>query len=228
MPEIKTRPARPEEAALGAHLIFLSGPAAFAYGLALPPERVEALLRSLWARPGNLFSHSWSYLAVVNGQAQGLLLGYTGAQLPGAMLATARALWGRVSLRQLATMARRGWQLQRISPRVPRGDYYIAHLAVLPGARRQGIGAHLLGQAERIARQEGCRRCSLDVFIENEAARRLYQRTGYAVERTLHNPRLVGPTGYSGLTRMTKPLPVSSGQPHLGAGRSRRTVSQAR
>jgi ribosomal protein S18 acetylase RimI-like enzyme len=58
---------------------------------------------------------------------------------------------------------------------------YIAGLAVSPTFRGQGLGSRLLGAARREARAWGIRQLSLLCFEQNEAARRLYERSGFRV-----------------------------------------------
>jgi len=62
---------------------------------------------------------------------------------------------------------------------------FIAYMAVDPSLRGGGIGAALLERAEDEARRRGAPYMSLMVTEENAAARSLYARAGYAVERRL-------------------------------------------
>lgn len=54
------------------------------------------------------------------------------------------------------------------------------HLEVLSTMWRRGIGTALLRAAEEIARGLGYDRVTLSVGLDNPAARRLYERLGYA------------------------------------------------
>ena len=51
---------------------------------------------------------------------------------------------------------------------------------VLPARRREGIATALTGAVEQLVVERGHDRCSLSVGEGNEAARRLYERLGYA------------------------------------------------
>ncbi len=206
MMPFETRPAHPDDAAIGARLIFLSGPEAASYGLALPPEATQQLLADLWPHPGHLFSYQWSHVAEASGAVQGLLVAYPATAMLRAELETGRLLLRRAGLCQVLRMAWSGSALMQVMAPVPRGDFYIAHLAVLPEARGRGIGTQLLSLAEDLARESHCRRCALDAFIENERARALYMRLGYRAEQVARNRRLQHATGCSGLVRMTKRL----------------------
>ena len=52
-------------------------------------------------------------------------------------------------------------------------------LAVLPAFRGQGVGAALLSEVERRARERGCCRITLEVLDTNEGAKRLYEASGF-------------------------------------------------
>ena len=88
------------------------------------------------------------------------------------------------------------------------GAAVVSLLAVAPEARGQGVGSALLRAVESEARAAVPRLhvLSLDV-IENNAARRLYERHGFRVTRT---HRLPGPfarmLGYRAYDHMEKPL----------------------
>jgi ribosomal protein S18 acetylase RimI-like enzyme len=62
---------------------------------------------------------------------------------------------------------------------------FVAYMAVEPSLRGAGIGAALLERAEDEARRRGVPYMALMVTEENAAARALYERAGYAVERRL-------------------------------------------
>lgn len=57
---------------------------------------------------------------------------------------------------------------------------YILLLYVDPHHRRRGIATALLAVAENWAKTRGDRRIGLQVFTDNQAARQLYERQGYA------------------------------------------------
>jgi len=53
-------------------------------------------------------------------------------------------------------------------------------LALDAGHRGRGLATALLADAERLARRRGCDRLRLEVRVDNPAAVRLYERSGYA------------------------------------------------
>jgi len=68
-----------------------------------------------------------------------------------------------------------GLILLQIQP--PDGE--VLTLGVLPGLRRQGIAAALLGQALELARQSGASRLLLEVAADNRPALAFYRRQGF-------------------------------------------------
>ena len=53
-------------------------------------------------------------------------------------------------------------------------------IAVVPEARRRGVGARLLARVEALARARGAERMLLEVAADNDPAIALYGRAGYA------------------------------------------------
>jgi ribosomal protein S18 acetylase RimI-like enzyme len=62
---------------------------------------------------------------------------------------------------------------------------HIEMLAVDPGAQGRGVARALMEAAESWARAQGSRRISLNVWVQNERARGLYEHLGYGPE-TMH------------------------------------------
>lgn len=55
-------------------------------------------------------------------------------------------------------------------------------MAVDQAHRGSGIGSMLLDEAESRAANVGCRRLALDAAVDNDGARRLYERRGMTVD----------------------------------------------
>lgn len=69
------------------------------------------------------------------------------------------------------------WQGKPSHPHIPD----LQSFRVLPAFRGLGIGSLLLHVAEDLVRLRGARQLGLAVGIDNEAARRLYERHGYRI-----------------------------------------------
>jgi ribosomal-protein-alanine N-acetyltransferase len=61
----------------------------------------------------------------------------------------------------------------------------VVSLGVLPGNRRQGIGAELMRQAEELMQGKGARIMLLEVGVRNEGAIAFYERLGYETDGVL-------------------------------------------
>jgi ribosomal-protein-alanine N-acetyltransferase len=61
------------------------------------------------------------------------------------------------------------------------GELHVNNLAIRPAFRRQGLARRLLDHVLAQAQAAGCDRATLEVRRSNEAARRLYERAGFAL-----------------------------------------------
>ncbi|VXB50118.1 Acetyltransferase, GNAT family protein [Arthrobacter sp. 9V] len=67
----------------------------------------------------------------------------------------------------------------RLSRQALEGEVELRLLAVLPEARRTGLGRRLLDESARLAAVRGAERVVLDTAVDNEPSQRLYRRLGY-------------------------------------------------
>ena len=82
---------------------------------------------------------------------------------------------------------------------------HLVELQVDPDHRNEGLGAQLLAEVERIARDRGAATLSLTTSIDNPA-RRLYERNGFVVEAEKRHRRYEAITGSPGRVLMVKRL----------------------
>ena len=59
------------------------------------------------------------------------------------------------------------------------GEWELENMAVAAAARRRGIGAELIGELVRTAEKRDARAIHLEVRAANQAARGLYERSGF-------------------------------------------------
>jgi ribosomal protein S18 acetylase RimI-like enzyme len=83
--------------------------------------------------------------------------------------------YGPRVLIRFARLARAGVALRDLD----QSDFYLSHIAVLPEHRGRGAGRELLLAGEARARQQGARRCVLDVEEHNDGALSFYARLEY-------------------------------------------------
>jgi len=148
---------------------------------ALFGAEIGRLLEYLQHQSANPYSRE-NTLVVTGETAEGLVVG----ALVGSRVEDTR----RSNLRTAALLLR--WYGPRVFSHFPRlaragfalrdleqADYYLSHIAVLPEHRGRGAGRELLLAGEARARQQGARRCVLDVEEHNEGALSFYARLGY-------------------------------------------------
>jgi ribosomal protein S18 acetylase RimI-like enzyme len=82
---------------------------------------------------------------------------------------------------------------------------HLVELQVDPERRSQGLGARLLAEVERVARDRGAPTLSLTTQIDNPA-RRLYERSGFQVVAEKRHHRYEALTGSPGRVLMVKAL----------------------
>lgn len=116
------------------------------------------------ARPDACFSYNNAVVAEENGAVIAMLLAY-------------RLNEEEVDLQTLPDLLRPLVELEQLVPET----FYINALAALPGYRNRGYGSMLLDAANAMALAAGCGELSVEVFSQNRAARRLYERHGYKV-----------------------------------------------
>ena len=179
--EIVLRAARPEDAAAVAELMLEAGGGLFEFLLEdlLPGKTPADLLAMAVAEEAGAYSHR----NVVVAEAQGRVVGMINAYPAELMKSDQRELLPRERLDHIGPLNEiQDW-----------GSFFVSAMAVAAGQRRRGIGQKLLAWACEQAGRQGFDRISLQVWADNEAARRLYESQGFVVEATARidpHPRL--------------------------------------
>jgi len=104
--------------------------------------------------------------------------------------------WSRAQFEKELTMAISRFFVLRDGPNIlGYGGYWkvgdeaqITNLVIQPEERRRGHGQGLLENLLERARQEGCRRATLEVRRRNSTAQILYLKTGFALQG--HRPKV--------------------------------------
>lgn len=205
------RPARPDpgDAAHFARYLDLAGDGLFRWMLG---RRSAAILAEAYPTPGHDLSYEHVRFAEVGGEVAGMLSGYTAADHARASDEPLEKAAGIHKLRLWAAGLLAAPVLGFMG-RLAEGDWYLQAVAVDPAHRGAGIGSVLLDHAEQVARTTGCRRIVLDVAVDNEGARRLYERRGMAIEaRSPTIPFTSGNAVYRMAVNVT-PDPANQPQP---------------
>lgn len=146
-------------------------------------KRFVGIVSKAFLEPGHDMSYEHVWFAEAEGVIAGMVSGYShvdhGRSKDGPVMRAA----GVQSVRVVATglIAAR---LFRFMDRLPEGDWYLQAVAVDQAHRGAGIGSRLLDHAEAVAAAAGARRLALDVAVNNDGARRLYERRGMTHEAT--------------------------------------------
>jgi ribosomal protein S18 acetylase RimI-like enzyme len=204
------RPARPEDAPQAAYLMYFSGPGPAETIFGGPESNAIRVWRELFPIPKHMYSYTHTFVAERGGRIVGLFLGLDKETWEAAQRAMGREIrfkWFKIiQLRHLLQMILAIIDMARTFEPLLDEDYTIQMLAVLPGMRRQGIATQLMEFAADQARSKGLKRLVLDVLIENEGARRFYERVGFQAVKTVTDPRFCKRFGVQGSMRMVKPI----------------------
>ena len=148
----------------------------FVFSSAEQSRRARAYL---FARNLCEFSFPYGRLLRDSGRTLGMLAVLSGTELTRCRMRAALALAKSGLLQEDPGLTQRvqlaGQALLKLQP----DDFYVSRIAVSEAARGQGIGTHLIRQAEREARERGCPRIALEVSPGSTVAVRLYRREGY-------------------------------------------------
>jgi GNAT superfamily N-acetyltransferase len=152
----------------------------------------------------SVFGYRFALLADGDAGLVGLVVAYPGRLHASLKLGTGVALARAAGTRHVGDLVRRGRILDRLLPSVRSDCLYVSVLAVDSDHRRQGIGSALMERVLAGAERLGLA-VALDVGVEDEPARSLYEQLGFRVKevrRTTSFDRRLLPT--KGLARMER------------------------
>ena len=200
------RPARPEDAATAGPLVFETFPkvATFLIGLG-SEERAKAIITHLFAMPGHRFSYEVTQLATFEGRIIGLMVTYPGKRHHKLDSKLDKLVLKQYRMRGKIALTIRAWPLMWVKE-VSRDEYLVGNLAVRGRYRGRGAGSAMLKYVEEIAREAGYLKIALRVAIENQAARKLYERMGYKTVSIHLEPNTRVKFVGAGYRRMVKKL----------------------
>lgn len=196
------RRASPEDAPGAAKLILQAAP-----GLEVIFHDKRSALRAAAAAfrtDRSVFGYRFGLLADGEAGPVGLVLAYPGRLHATLKLGTGVALARAAGARHVGDLVRRGRILDRLLPSVRNDCLYVSVLAVDENHRRQGIATALMDRVGAGAQRLGLS-VALDVGVEDEPARKLYESLGFRVREvsnTTSLDRRLLPT--TGLARMER------------------------
>jgi ribosomal protein S18 acetylase RimI-like enzyme len=100
------------------------------------------------------------------------------------------------------------WGMRMAEHRPKPDELYLDGIAVVPRARGQGIGTHLLTEVASTAGELGKRFVRLEVVDTNPRARALYERLGFHVTGDTPFGHAQRWTGFSAIISMELPVPL--------------------
>lgn len=180
------RPALPDDLNAAIPLIYSSGPDAFEYGFTVGSRSAQDFLGYAFADGRGFFGWRNHTVALLEQRVAGIGAFYSGHEYARLSNEVLLQMLRYYPLRAVPGLLRRALQLKAMMPPPQRDMHYIAHLGVNPALRSHGIGAALLCQQQRVARELGRRRCALDVSVLNPRGQALYERLGFVVTGAQH------------------------------------------
>jgi len=167
---------------MAADLLFQTFPKKATYLIGLGCEgRARKILADIFQLPEHRLSYEYTDLAMDGDQVVGIMVLFPGS------------LMGKLNRRlylQILKHYKFTGKLKLIQSALPvlfvkettRDEYFLSNLAVKRQYRNRGIGEKMLKGAEELAKAAGSSKISLIVNLENQNARRFYERHGYHVK----------------------------------------------
>ncbi|UCB44393.1 MAG: GNAT family N-acetyltransferase, partial [Spirochaetota bacterium] len=144
-------------------------------------RRVEQIIAKAFVQPNHDLSYRNVTFAKCDEVIVGMVSGYTAEQHRRSSRQSLKQAAGRRNLRMRIVLILFA-PLMRIIDSIADGDFYLQAIAVDKKLRGSGMGSVLMDFFEKLARESGSTRLSLDVSAKNEGARRFYERRGMTVE----------------------------------------------
>lgn len=181
MNSISIRPAKSSDAKRAGRFLFqtFEKKATFIIGLG-DKNRAIKILTHMFKMPGHRLSFEFTDMVLQKGQVVGLFTSFPGRMLGKLDRRLDRLILKQYRLRGKLAVILRGWPLIFIKE-TGRDEFLLSNLVIRKSYRGKGIGTQILMRIEEKARQAGLHKISLMVAMENQAARRFYERNGFKI-----------------------------------------------
>ena len=142
-------------------------------------ESSRQIVKDLIETGNNFLGHENIYLCFSDDTVSGLVIGYTGKSY--SKVKTLFHLLIKLRLNQILNYLIISSQLfdAIYTPNLKEDDFYISVIVVDEEYRNMGIGAFMLNEAVRIAKERDCKKIVLDVDKDNLIAQSLYKKFGF-------------------------------------------------
>ena len=179
-PTLKVRAARAGDAPFAASMIYLTMGHLADHLFDMKADVIEGMIARLFARDAGRFGFRDAHVAEFENETVGLLVASRGADL---------SRLNRMTFPHLVAVLGfvRGFGFMRRGISLPGGEeayddeFFISNLGILPSMQGRSFGSQMLVYAEKLACENGLKKCSLIVSWHNTDAKRLYERIGYQV-----------------------------------------------
>jgi len=179
------RPATPDDPADG--LLYTSAkPYYDAY--AGSEARARALLASVYRVTGHAASYEVCRLVELEGEVAGVIAWFPVDEGDRRARRFVALTAPRVPPWRWPALLRHLRAAGKVSPSPPPGTLYVDALAVAPAFRRRGVARAMLERAEAAAAEHGLEGVALDTGLHNEAARALYEASGFRTREIRRAP----------------------------------------
>lgn len=204
--ELEFRPAKPSDARVASNLIFetFTKKATFIIGLGCE-GRARKILADIFPILGHRLSYEFTQFVMYDDQVVGAMVLFPGSELGRLDRRLYRPILQQYTLSKKLRLIRRAFPLVFIKE-TTHSEYFISNLAVKRQYRNKGIGEKMLQYAEELAMKAGLSKISLMVNLENQKARRFYDRQGYKVKALNLIPNRQVPNLGPGSERRVKEL----------------------
>lgn len=180
--EIEFRPANPADARLAGNLLFETFPRKATYIIGLGCEgRARKILADIFPIPDHRLSYEFTQMVIHDSKVIGAMVLFPGSEIGRLDRRLYLPILKQYKFAETLKLIRRGFPLIFIKE-TTRDEYFLSNLVVKRHYRNKGIGEKMLHHAEELAKEAGFSKISLIVDLENQNARRFYDRHGYQVK----------------------------------------------
>lgn len=179
---LEFRPAQARDVERAVPLIYSAGPEGFEYVFTQGRRSVRDYLRHAFVEGAGVFGHRNHTVVEQDGRVVAIGAFYSGVEYNHLSQGTLRQILHFYRFSCLPVL-RRAMQTTQWMPPPGQRTLYVANLGVAPELRGQGIGARLLLEQMKHARQAHMAKFALDVVVTNTRAQQLYEKLGLRVVR---------------------------------------------